>query len=101
MLNVKFNDTEIGTKIFSDFDLDGFGFQLNNEYKYDELEAENCHRPNFLYFLLSRGKEDKVKALYDIKLFHPDTPRDKIWHLEGFLHVTIEYALKNDELWKT
>lgn len=100
---MKFNATRTGRYLFEQLDLEGAGYDSDEEYKYSELEDDNHHAANFLFNLIARGKENIAKYLYELGLFH-DTElgifsRGSIYELESFLQVTIEYALRTDEMW--
>jgi len=100
---MKFNATKTGRYLFEQFDLEGAGYSLEDEYKYDELEGQNHHTANFLFNLIARGKENIAQYLYELGLFHNKElgifSHWALHQLESFLHVTIEYALRTDTLW--
>lgn len=100
---MKFNATKTGRYLFEQLDLEGAGYDLDEEYKYEELEDQNHHHANFLFNLIARGKENIARSLYELGLFHSSQlgifSRKALYELESFLHVTIEYALRTDEMW--
>lgn len=103
---MKFNDTAIGIFFFNYFELESFGYKRDQEYKYEELEDQNCHNANFLFNLILRGRENIAKILFEIGLFHQHPEPDNkllaflkdLHEIEGFLAVTIEYALRTDPM---
>lgn len=97
---MKFNDTTFGRFLFGLFDINGFDYELepSSEYDYEQLEDGNLHTANFLFLLISKGKEKQAKELFELGLFRPE--REKYAELELFLSNTIEYSLRNNPIYE-
>jgi len=102
---MKFNEGVTTKFFFKEYNLEDYGFTIDQEYNYSELETENLHRANFMFFLCSRDKYEQALDLFTrLELFHNDIDplrKNNLNELEDFLIANITFALNQKKAQNT